>query len=145
MQYVIMFTMVVMASIADIITGILKAHITDSYDSTIMKKGLYSKCTNWFVMAFSIGCEVGLDLLGQYYDCQKWAQLGGALAAFTVFGLIMLMEAISIFENFAIANPESPLAKIVGKRLRKIQKDVENSVETVESKEKDTESKDNVP
>lgn len=142
MQYIIMFTMVVMASIVDIITGILKAHITNSYDSTIMKKGMYSKCTNWFVMGFSIGTEFGLEMLGKYYECQSMAQFAGAIAAGTVFALIMLMEAISIFENFAIANPESALSKIIGKRLRKIQSDVENSVENVESKEKDTEKQD---
>ena len=43
MQYIVMFTMVVMASIVDIITGILKAHITNIYDSTIMKKGFIPK------------------------------------------------------------------------------------------------------
>lgn len=126
MQYIIMFTMVVMASIVDIVTGILKAHVTNSYNSTIMKKGLYSKVLNWFVMGFSIGTEFGLEMLGKYYDCKDLASFAGMIAAATVFGLLMLMEAISIFENFAIANPESPLSKIVGKRLAKIQKDIIN-------------------
>lgn len=124
MQYIIMFTMVVMASIVDIVTGILKAHITNSYDSTIMKKGLYSKCTNWFVMGFSIGTEFGLEMLGKYYECEGWAEFAGTIAAATVFLLIMLMEAISIFENFAVANPDSPLSKIIGKRLKKIQDEI---------------------
>lgn len=133
MQYIIMFTMVVMASIVDIVTGIFKAHITNSYDSTIMKKGLYSKALNWFVMAFSVGTELGLELLGQYYDCKELAAFAGTIAAGTVFGLIMLMESISIFENFAIANPDSPLSKIIGKRLRKIQ----NEITEKEDKEDD--------
>lgn len=132
MQYIIMFTMVVMASIVDIVTGIFKAHITNSYDSTIMKKGLYSKALNWFVMAFSIGTELGLELLGQYYDCKELAAFAGTIAAGTVFGLIMLMEAISIFENFAIANPDSPLSKLIGRRLRKIQNEVTEEEETDE-------------
>lgn len=126
MQYVIMFTMAVCASIVDIITGILKAHITNSYDSTIMKKGLYSKVINWFVMASSIGFEIGMSYLGQYYNCEKLAGFAGLIAATTVFMLLMLMEFISIFENFAIANPESPLARIIGKRLRKVQDDIIN-------------------
>lgn len=119
-----MFALVVMASIADIVTGILKAHITSSYDSTIMKKGLYSKVLNWFVMASVIGFEIGMSFLGQYYNCEDMATFAGTIAAGTVFGLLMLMEFISIFENFALANPESPLAKIIGKRLRKIQSDI---------------------
>ena len=120
MQYIIMFALVVMASVADIVTGILKAHITSSYDSTVMKKGLYSKVLNWFVMAAVIGAEIGMTWLGQYYDCKEMAAFAGTAAAATVFGLLMLMEFISIFENFAIANPQSPLAKLIGKRLRKI-------------------------
>lgn len=124
MQYIIMFTMVVMASIVDIITGILKAHITNSYDSTIMKKGLYSKVINWFVMASTIGFELGMAYLGKYYQCEDMASFAGTIAAFTVFMLLMLMEFISIFENFAIANPDSPLSKIVSKKLRKIQNEI---------------------
>lgn len=124
MQYIIMFTMVVMVSIVDIVTGILKAHITNSYDSTIMKKGLYSKVINWFVMASTIGFEIGMTFLGQYYSCEQMAGFAGTIAAFTVFALLMLMEFISIFENFAIANPDSPLSKMIGKRLRKIQKEI---------------------
>lgn len=124
MQYIIMFTMVVMASIVDIITGILKAHITNSYDSTIMKNGLYSKVINWFVMASTIGFEIGMTYLGRFYNCESMADFAGTIAAATVFGLLMLMEFLSIFENFAIANPDSPLAKIIGKRLKKIQDNV---------------------
>ena len=131
MQYIIMFTMVVIATIVDIVTGILKAHITDSYESTIMKKGLYSKVLNWLVMGATIGAEIGMTLLGQYYDCREMAAFAGTIAAGTVFLLLMLMEFISIFENFAIANPQSQLAKIIGKRLRKIaemeEKDEEKS------------------
>ena len=124
MQYIIMFTMVVMASIVDIITGILKAHITNSYDSTIMKKGLYSKTINWFVMASTIGFEIGMSYLGSYYDCRDMAAFAGTIAAATVFFLLVMMEFISIFENFAAANPDSPLAKIIGRKLRKMQQEI---------------------
>lgn len=124
MQYIIMITMVVMASVVDIVTGILKAHITNSYDSSIMKKGVYSKCINWLVMGAVIGFEVGMGYLGKYYNCEQMAIFTGTVAAFTVFALLMLMEFISIFENFAIANPDSPLSKIIGKRLRKIQNEI---------------------
>lgn len=124
MQYIIMFTMVVMASVVDIVTGIFKAHITASYDSTVMKRGIYSKALNWFVMGFSIGCELGLELLGNYYDCKELAVFGGTVAAVTVFIVLMLMEAISIFENFAVANPDSPLSQLIGKRLRKMQEKI---------------------
>ena len=124
MQYIIMFTMVVMASVVDIVTGILKAHITNSYDSTVMKKRLYSKVINWFVMASAIGFEIGMSYLGSYFQCEEMAAFAGAIAAGTVFSLLILMEFISIFENFAIANPDSPLSKIISKKLHKIQDEI---------------------
>lgn len=125
MQYIIMFLLCVIAAIADVITGICKAYATTGYDSTIMRKGLYSKATNLVVMAFAIAVEIGLELLGAYYQQELLAKWAGGITAVFVFSLIMLMEAISIFENFAIANPDSPLSKIIGKRLRKIQQEIE--------------------
>jgi hypothetical protein len=125
--------MVVLSSIVDIITGILKAHITNSYDSTIMKKGMYSKVINWFVMASTIGFEIGMSYLGNYYDCREMAAFAGTIAAGTVFLLLMLMEFISIFENFAIANPDSPLSKIIGRRLQKVQDTIVKDEEKEES------------
>ena len=120
MQYIIMFLIVVGASVSDVVTGFLKAHIVEGYDSTIMKKGLYSKFLNWTIMATAIGFEVGMQLLGRFYECEELAAIAGAIPAVFVFTIIVLMELVSIFENFAIANPNSPLAKAAVKRLKKL-------------------------
>jgi len=125
MQYIIMFGLCVLASIADVVTGICKAYATTGYDSTIMRKGLYGKATNLTVMAFAIAVEIGLELLGGYYQQEQLAKWTGAITAGFVFALIVLMESISIAENFAQANPKSPLAKILAKRLKKIGKQIE--------------------
>ena len=74
-------------------------------------------------MASTIGFEIGMSFLGGYYDCREMAAFAGTIAAATVFSLLMLMEFISIFENFALANPDSPLAKIIGKRLKKYEQE----------------------
>lgn len=124
MQYIVMFTLCVIAAIADVITGILKARITSGYDSTVMRKGLYGKATNLVVMAFSIAVEIGMEMLGKYYQQEQLAKYAGGITAVFVFAVIILMESISIAENFAAANPKSPLAKILGKRLRKVQNDI---------------------
>ena len=124
MQYIVMFMLCVIASIADVLTGICKAYATSGYDSTIMRKGLYGKATNLTVMAFAIAVEIGLEMLGNYYQQEQLAKWTGAITAGFVFGLIVLMESISIAENFAQANPKSPLAKVLAKRLKKIGKDV---------------------
>lgn len=120
MQYIVMFMLCVIASIADVVTGICKAYATTGYDSTVMRKGLYGKATNLTVMSFSIAVEVGLEMLGKYYQQEAIAKWTGAITAGFVFGLIVLMESISIAENFAQANPKSPLAKVLAKRLKKI-------------------------
>lgn len=133
MQYIVMFMLCVIASIADVLTGICKAYATTGYDSTIMRKGLYSKAVNLTVMGFAIAVDVGLEILGQHYQQQELAQWTGAITAGFVFALIILMESISIAENFAQANPHSRLAKVLAKKLKKIGKDVENSVESVDN------------
>lgn len=121
MQYIIMFLMCVIAAIADVMTGLFKARITTGYDSTIMRKGLYGKATNLVVMAFAIAAQIGLELLGAYYEQEQLARWTGGITAGFVFAVIFLMESISIAENFAAANPKSPLASILAKRLKKIQ------------------------
>lgn len=133
MQYIVMFMLCVIASIADVMTGICKAYATTGYDSTIMRKGLYGKAVNLTVMAFAIAVEIGLELLGNYYQQEQLAKWTGAITAGFVFTLIVLMESISIAENFAQANPKSPLAKVLAKKLKKIGKDVEKSVESVDN------------
>lgn len=121
MPYIIMFLLVVVAAIADVVTGMFKARITTGYDSTIMRKGLYCKAINLVVMAFAIVVEVGLELLGRYYEQERLAALAGGITAGFVFTVIIVMESISIAENFAAANPNSPLALLLGKRLKKVQ------------------------
>ena len=124
MQYLIMFGLCVIAAITDVVTGLCKAHATTGYDSTIMRKGLYSKAVNLVVMLFFIVVDIGLDKLGEYYQQESLANLVGLISAVFAFVIIMLMESISIAENFAAVNPDSPLAKMFGKRLRKIQSEI---------------------
>ena len=124
MQYIIMFLLCVIASICDVITGLCKAYATTGYDSTIMRKGLYCKAINLVVMVFFIAVDVGLELLGRYFAQEQLAKLAGSISAGFAFAIIMLMEAISIAENFAAANPKSPLAEILGKHLKKIGKQI---------------------
>lgn len=124
MQYIIMFIIVIGMSISDIITGVLKAHIVEGFNSTKIKKGLYSKVLNWCIMGTSIGFEIGMQFLGKYYKCEELASIAGTIPAIVVFIILVMMELISIFENFAVANPNSPLAKILSKRLQKVSSEI---------------------
>ena len=108
MQYVIMMIMVAWLAIADFITGMIKAYITGTLNSTKMRKGGMNKVGELIVMTTGCGLEAGIKALGQYYDVShELAHITGTVTALLIFGYIALMEIISILENFAEINPKS--------------------------------------
>lgn len=119
MQYIIMFIIVVGLSLSDILTGWIKAHVSSDYHSGTMRKGLYRKVAEWLIMGTAIGLEIGLTMLGDYYQSEQLANFAGAVTAISVFIYISVMEIISIFENFGEINPEMSWVKPILKRLRK--------------------------
>lgn len=119
MQYIIMFIIVVGLSLSDILTGWIKAHVASDYHSGTMRKGLYRKVAEWLIMGTAIGLEIGLTMLGDYYQSEQLANFAGAVTAISVFIYISVMEIISIFENFGEINPEMSWIKPILKRLRK--------------------------
>lgn len=108
MQYVIMMIIVAWLAIADFITGMIKAYITGTLNSTKMRKGGVNKVGELVVMTTGCGLEAGIKALGKYYDVSKeLAAITGTVTALLIFGYISLMEIISILENFAEINPDS--------------------------------------
>lgn len=114
-----MFIIVVGLSLSDILTGWIKAHVASDYHSGTMRKGLYRKVAEWLIMGTAIGLEIGLTMLGDYYQSEQLANFAGAVTAISVFVYISVMEFISIFENFGEINPEMSWIKPILKRLRK--------------------------
>lgn len=116
MQYIIMLLIVVMMAVSDIVTGIIKAYVTDRPRSRTMRIGGLHKIAEVVVMATAIGLEVGIEWLGSYYDAAQLAQIVGGFTAFAVFGFIVAMEIVSVLENYAAINPDAAwVAKIIGK------------------------------
>lgn len=113
-----MFIIVVGLSMSDIITGWIKAHVLEDYNSGIMRKGLYRKISEWLIMLTAIGFEVGMSFLGGYYRSELVADIAGTLAASVIFIYISIMEIISILENFGEINPEMAWIKPILKKLR---------------------------
>lgn len=107
MRYLIMLTIVIGLAAADIVTGWIKAHVKEDYSSKVMRKGGLNKLCEIVVMVTACGLEIGIKYLGQYYDSPNLAKFAGAAAAFGVFFYIMVMETISVLENYAEANPEA--------------------------------------
>lgn len=108
MQYVIMMIIVAWLAIADFITGMIKAYVTGTLSSSKMRKGGVNKVGELIVMTTACGLEAGIKALGKFYDTsQELATLTGTVTAALVFSYIVIMEVISILENYAEINPNS--------------------------------------
>lgn len=119
MQYVIMMIIVAWLAIADFVTGIIKAYVTGTLNSTKMRKGGVNKVGELIVMTTGCGLEAGIKALGKFYDTsQELAALTGTVTAALIFSYIVVMEVISILENYAEINPDS--AGWITKLLKKL-------------------------
>lgn len=121
MQYVIMLVIVAWLAIADFITGMIKAYVTGTLNSSKMRKGGVNKVGELVVMTTGCGLEAGIKALGKYYDTStQLASFAGTAIALLVFSYILVMEAISILENYAEINPDAAgwITKLL-KRLKR--------------------------
>ena len=120
MQYIIMLTIVLGLAGSDFVTGIIKGYVNNSLSSAKMRKGGVNKIAEILVMATACGLEIGIKLLGQYYSAKNLAQITGAITAIAVFTYIVLMEIISILENYAEINREAAWVRNLLKRLKNV-------------------------
>ena len=143
MKYIIMISIVVGLAAADFITGILKAYCKNDVASRAMRLGGIHKIAEVIVMGVACGLEIGLQMLGQYYSvgadgelATKLATVSGMVASLLVFLYIVVMELISILENYSEINPEAKWAVHIIKKLRVFQEkeDEENGGKDVQSK-----------
>ena len=108
MQYVIMMIIVAWLAIADFITGMIKAYVTGTLSSSKMRKGGVNKVGELIVMTTACGLEAGIKALGRFYDTsQELAAVTGTVTAVLIFSYIVVMELVSILENYAEINPDS--------------------------------------
>lgn len=124
MQYIIMLAIVIGLAVSDFITGIIKGYTTGVLSSTKMRKGGINKLGEIIVMATACGLEIGIKQLGNYYNSDELAKITGAVTAIVVFVYIVLMEIISILENYAEINPEA--AGWITKLLKKLKSNQDN-------------------
>lgn len=120
MQYIIMLTIVLGLALSDFITGIIKGYVNNNISSKIMRRGGVNKLAELVIMATACGLEIGIRQLGQYYESDALAVITGTVAAIAVFGYIVIMELISILENYAEINSEASWVVKVLKRLKNV-------------------------
>lgn len=132
MKYLIMITIVIGLAASDFLTGLLKAYCKSDVASKAMRLGGIHKIAEVIVMCVACGLEIGLQMLGQFYSvgadgelAQKLATVSGMVASLLVFLYIVVMELISILENYAEINPEAKWAVHLVKKLRIFQENEE--------------------
>lgn len=123
MQYVIMLGVVLLLAVSDFITGIIKGFVTSTLSSTKMRKGGMNKLAEIVIMAAVCGLEIGINELGKYYGekASEFTVILGAATAIGTFTYIVLMELLSMLENYAEINPKATWAKKLIKRLKNVQ------------------------
>ena len=127
MQYIIMLTIVLGMAVTDFLTGIIKGYVKNDLSSQKMRKGGLNKIAEILVMACSCGLEIGIKKLGNYYDSENLAKITGAITAILVFGYIVIMEIISILENYAEINSEAAWVRSILKRLKNVSSEEEKN------------------
>lgn len=118
MKYIIMLTTVLGLAFADFITGVIKAYVQNDLSSAKMRQGGMNKICEIIVMAVACGLEIGVEMLGAYYQAAETTAILGAVTAIVVFTYISLMELISILENYGEISPDAVWVRKVISRLR---------------------------
>lgn len=100
-------------ALADIITGFIKAQITNTKNSSKMRNGLYRKCGELLVVFLAwLFCAA----IAFPYDIAKW------VAAYIVF-----METLSILENLKASGV--PIPDSITNKLDHAMKDMEDKAD----------------
>lgn len=107
LRYVVMFCIVVGLALSDFVTGFIKACVTNSVESSKMRKGGLNKLSELVVMATACGLEIGIEVLARNSGGEELAKVTGLVCASAIFGYIAFMEVISILENYAAINPQA--------------------------------------
>lgn len=118
MVYIIMIALVTGLATADFITGWASAFIRGDVKSSEMRKGGIRKLAEIVVMAAAIGVNIAVDMIARYSGAEGvLADIVGAFSAYGVTVYIVLMEIVSILENYVEMNPGAKWATKIMKRL----------------------------
>lgn len=133
MEYIIMFIIILGLAFADFVTGIIKAKCKGKLSSRALRRGGLHKLSELIIMGTAIGLTVGLKRLGEFYNDTRLTNIAGMFTALSVFVYLMIMELVSILENFASITPEAAWARNILKRMKTYETEVENNVEKTDT------------
>ena len=130
MKYIIMLAIVTGLAGADLLTGLIRAYMQNDLCSAGMRTGGLNKLCEFIVMAVSCGLEIGIEQLGNYLEATVLASVTGTVASGVVFAYIVIMELISILENYGEISPDAVWVRGIVRRLRSIERKDEQNVQT---------------
>ena len=107
----VLLIMVALWIALDFITGFLKALYEHNIDSTVLRKGLFHKFSEFLVVALGYG----LDEMQIYIDLPYTIPMFSCFSAY-----IIIMEICSVLENICAINPE--LNQLLQPYLSKLKK-----------------------
>lgn len=101
-------TIIMVAILADYVTGLLKACYKKEYKSSAMREGLYHKVAEIMAVGLMFYLEIGLPWIGVNIDFPF-------INFITLY--VIVMEISSIIENIGEINPDlvGPLAQVFEK------------------------------
>lgn len=126
MKYVILVILVVCMATFDILTGLIKAFVTGKPSSQKMRVGLGHKAAEIVLMFAMIALDIGLQYLGMYYDAEMLTAYFQGITPLLTCISIVLMEVISILENFCDIFPQAKWASKMLKKLKQNSDSTEN-------------------
>lgn len=115
----------------DIITGLIKSLASHSYESSVMRQGLFHKLGEIVCFIFGVVCDIFLPYLG--------VSLPVSIAK-SICVYIVIMEIGSVIENIGAINPD--LAKYLHKIFAKFEEPKDAEIAPVEESENED---DNIP
>lgn len=87
----------------DIVSGAVKACMNRELSSSVMREGLYHKSVYFLIIAMSILLEVGASHVDLGFDPPT---------VLFVCGYVIMMEALSLWENVCAVNPKLSNSKL---------------------------------
>ncbi len=130
-QYLLVILLVITAIIFDVITGLLKAKITQTLNSKVSFSGIWKKLSLLLALFFGIYLDAFIPVL---FEMGIDIELGISLPfGITVGSFIIINESVSICEN--LYESGTPMPQIIVKALHLAKNEIKKDDQSSNSEE----------
>lgn len=123
MNYIYMLGLVVFLALFDWLTGLIKAYVIEDISSKKMRVGGMKKIAEILIMVMGVTLDIIINQLAHFYpQNEALATLIASVCAVSIFVYIVIMEVVSVLENYAAIFPNAAWAIRITKKLKNIDK-----------------------